>query len=158
MWGLGPGPGNGGTGSEGSEVFWVGYDSCLGDVKNDGNVSVLKKSWEAPSHHFCWEEVDAVGWIVFSVLRLTQLGYSSFILLAFVLSVVGGVPQKRHSHLLAAHFSLMFVSQPVDYGDVSLSPACSPEKLECFFLCCLESFLDLRFALDIADRLAQMSS
>lgn len=87
------------------------------------------------------------GWIVFSVLRLTQLGYSSFILLAFVLSVVDGVPQKRRSHLLVARFSLMFVSQPVDYGDVSVSPACFPERLECFFLCCLKSFLRLEICI-----------
>lgn len=68
---------NGVTGSEGLEVFWVGYDS-RSSVKNDGDVSVLKFSWEATScnSHFYLREVDAVGWVAFSVLRLTKLGYS----------------------------------------------------------------------------------
>lgn len=65
------------TGSEGLEVFWVGYESCS-SVKNDGDVSPLKLSWEATScnNHFCLKKGGAVGWIAFSVLRLTKLGYS----------------------------------------------------------------------------------
>lgn len=68
---------NGVTGSEGLEVFGVGYGSHS-SVKNDGDVSALKLSWDATScnSHFCLKEVDAVGWIAFSVLRLTKLGYS----------------------------------------------------------------------------------
>jgi len=50
----------------------------------------------------------------------------------------------------------VFVSQLVHHGDVSASPTCFLERLECFFLCCLETFLDFRFKLTIPDLLAQM--
>lgn len=78
--------------------------------------------------------------------------------MSFVLSIVDAVPQKQCSHLLVARFSQVFVLQLVHHGDVSASPACFSERLECFFLCCLETFLDLRFELDIPDLLAQMRS
>lgn len=57
--------------------FWAGCDSCS-SATIDGDVSVLKLSWEAAScnGHFCLEEMGAVGLVAFSVVRLVELGCS----------------------------------------------------------------------------------
>lgn len=93
--GLDPGLVNGVTKSEGLQVFWVGCDICS-SARIDGDVPVLKLSWEAASchGHFSLKDMDAVSLVAFSVVRLAELGCSK--LSSCPLCVCSrGCPQKQ---------------------------------------------------------------
>lgn len=124
--GLDPGLVDGVTRSEGLQVFWVGYDSCSG-TRIDGDVSVLKLSWEAAScnGYFCLKEMDAVSLVTFSMVMLAELGCSKKS--SCPLCVCS---RCWSSKAVLRSSDCMLLSSVCLVADVSPSPAFSPEMLE----------------------------
>lgn len=107
-------------------MFWVGYDRCS-SATIDGGVSVLKLSWEAAScnGHFCLEEMDAVGLVAFSVVRLVELGCSKLSSCPLC-----GLSRCCSSKGVLTSSHCMLLSSVCLAADVSLSPAFFPEMLQ----------------------------